>query len=385
MVRRLRLSVVCVFVCAATLAVGSGAALADPPGEDPGGRPPHGHEESGGFEVGDDLILQNALISDEQEAPLQTAPQCPVPARLTTPPSNPNHATRVVFVYVTPTASDSSWGDSFLDVPRLCSDGTVYNSPIDRMYRNTARFTARELSLDTSIGARRLKVLAQTYTWSNGVQTFSRSVYAAFLLRTTNTLQYWNEKTPSEKLSTLRTKLLAAGFDDPDTVYVSILHARQTTDDSSTIYDDRGVLGLGYTGGWDVTYQGKAWGAFAYVLRIGWNRGKAGLPEYSAVRFGCTEFGDTAVLHEASHVLGAVPESTGNGAGHMTGDGDLMSVSPARNFKSYVDAGGNTVPHLVLDRGADDYRTMSHLTPGYATTATAFQSEAYQTCPQPPE
>lgn len=319
------------------------------------------------------LSLMEALITDVQETPLVYA-GAPVGTtcdwsnvRLTTPP-NPGAAKKVAFVYITPTLSDTSWVDSRLDEARVCSNGNAY-SAMDYMYRNISTFTANELNL-SSVGAKRPSAFTNTHRWPCGPTTCTKSLYASYLLRTTNTYAYLSNIPAKDKLATVRTKLVAAGFNDPNVIYVAILHAQHNYDDPNTPADERDDLGRGWIGGVDTTDL-----KYAYGLRKSWNGAS-----YEAERFGCASRGEGTLLHELSHVLGAVPATAPNinptSPSHMNTSGDVMGP-----YQSFTLA--STPNALVLDRGTEDYRSTAYnrvVTNAYLASGSSFVGGAYRKC-----
>lgn len=261
--------------------------------------------------------------------------------RLTT--DAPAGSKGIILVYIVP----SDGIDRGIDRPKVCPDGRILASPLHNTWYNGAVFTSKEY-LATTGASKRFKNRLKTYTH---ITTTRDLTYAAFLRDTGQSSTSWNWFTPTEKLTRVRNLLMNNGFDDPNHIYFAILEAKQMGDDT--------VIGVGGKGQFNTALStGCASGTcYAYGLRTLYNGADTdGQPYYDA-KYGCSNrSGDLILLHEESHVLGAVPSSAPNYDTmhplHVTTTEDALYWSPAR-FLTKNDAS----IWARYDPGVADYRS----------------------------
>ncbi|HVL32616.1 MAG TPA: hypothetical protein VM600_03440 [Actinomycetota bacterium] len=236
---------------------------------------------------------------------------------------------RVAFIYVLPTGAT----DDKLDLPQGCSDGTFRPSVLGYAHRDISVWMAKTLG-STTTGTRRL--VSSTRSYRNTYTSATKSMTAAYFIRSPESQATWDCRSPDRKWDALRSLLASKGFTHPGYVYAIVLHAKQTCNSIGVA----GAGGLGTAG---------TSAAVAYALRFLHTGDR-----YVRGKFGCANYVADAVLaHEILHVLGGVPfgAAASDSGGHITTDHDIMEKIIDGAFATNTGA-----TRLRLDAGANDYR-----------------------------
>lgn len=355
------------------LLLGSGVvatppASADPPcanGHSPQCTEAHVDDPTPDDPYGDALAPIDAGMGDTPaDGNLAVANTCQRhPVRFTTDATGTDK--RIQLVYVVP----SNGTDRRLDQPQLCPNGTIFPHVLHNTYRNVSRFLWLEYQEMEDV---QIRLRWPTHGYATGLGTPRVLARVAFLRDPDHTQAQWNQATPSTKLSWSKALLEANGFDNDNVIYLAVLEARQTTGGASRA-EGLSNYNQALSTGCLISASG---GCYAYMLVTGhWRDPDTSQDIYYVMRPGCANKAfDSSVLHEVSHVLGAVPMSapSSDGTLHITTAQDVLL--PGGYYLANA-SGGRIADY---DASTDDYRT--EVRRGWFTTDSPPDT-SFRVCP----
>lgn len=306
---------------AAVVALVVGAAA---PGAADDDRPKKADGEIVGMEVSPHPLDEDFLITDDREAQLPAIAAAGVTCKYESVIHGPNSTPSAgswQLVYVVPAGEAAN---SWLDVPRSCSDGSLRYSSLARSSRNMASWMAAQ---NAGMNYRTLNYsYAHNYTGATYSTRSVRRLVSAY------PEENWNNTPMADgsRLTKLRNELDAAGFKAGNTKYMTLLDAaiykectRRDAFGNPVCYyiPGQAILGGAYA------IANRSWIDESWVER--------------SYRYGCATLGDSIYNHEATHQ---------GGAGHVTDHArDLMSPNGGHGYTM------KSSPSVLWDYGRNSY------------------------------